>query len=181
MSNFNIIAIDPGNNLGVAILTISTMEYNITNVNTFTVVLDQYVRGIGPSALERNTFLTRVCGELYKTYKPTMVVMEAAFMNPRFPLAVMQLSQYTSTISQTFYNMNPFTKIKSYPPKYIKKYAGGGGKANKLDMLTAVSSIPELSKHIILNRLTEHEIDAVAIGYVALVNLRLHPHELICF
>jgi len=179
-SNFYIIGIDPGSNTGVAIFELSSIDMSILSISTHTVILNNMINGTDV-LLERNIVLSKICSYLYDTYIPKAVAVEAAFLNSRFPKAVMQLSQYTTTIDQTFYNKDNFIKILRYPPKYVKKYIGGGGNADKDGMLLATRNIPELLNNIDLNRLTEHEIDAIAIGYVSITELRRYPHILMSF
>jgi len=178
--HFYVLGIDPGNNTGIAIFKLSTLDMSILSIDTLTVVLNNMITG-DDIQLERNICLSRVCSYLYSLYKPNLIGVEAAFLNSRFPKAVMQLSQYTSTIDQTFYNLNPFIKIMRFPPKYVKKYIGGGGNADKDRMLVAIKDIPELLSNIDLYRLTEHEVDALAIGYISILAIRDAPHLLMCF
>jgi Holliday junction resolvasome RuvABC endonuclease subunit len=178
---FYLLGIDPGNNTGVAIYKIDSTTLDIVDLTTWVVVLNNIINAYGDVQLERNKMLSRIANNLSEIYNPNVLAMEAAFLNSRFPKAVMQLSQYTSTIEQTFINNNPFIKLFKYPPKYIKKYIGGGGNADKDRMLLAVKETPELLSYVELDRITEHEVDAIAIGYVALLELRLYPHLLISY
>jgi len=179
-NNFYIIGIDPGNNTGISIFELSSIDMSILSISTYTVILNNMIVGMD-ILLERNLALNKICSCLYDMYIPKAVAVEAAFLNSRFPKAVMQLSQYTSTIDQAFYNKDNFIKILRYPPKYIKKCIGGGGNADKDGMLRAVKNIPELLNNVNLDRLTEHEIDALAIGYVSITELRRSPHILMSF
>ena len=52
MSYFNILSFDPGNNLGVCIMSIDVETLNIINIETRTVVLDTYVSRDGDSILK---------------------------------------------------------------------------------------------------------------------------------
>ena len=45
-------------------------------------------------------------------------------------------------------------------------------------MLKAIKNIPELSNKIDTTLLTEHEIDAIAIAYTMLKEIRLYPLSL---
>ena len=42
MANFNIISIDPGNNLGISIYTIDDEDYKIVSVETIFLILNNY-------------------------------------------------------------------------------------------------------------------------------------------
>ena len=180
-STFYIIGIDPGNNTGVAIFELDSITLEIISITTSVVVLNNFIIDDDNVMLYRCGFLKNVCTSIYNTYKPKVLSMEAAFMNQRFPKAVMQLSQYTSTVEQTFHACDNFIKIFKYPPKFIKKEIGGGGSADKNAMLIAVNNIPEISSLVDLNRTTEHEVDALAIGYITIAMIRQNPHVLISF
>jgi len=181
LDTFKLVAIDPGNNVGVAVYTISSIDMAVLAIESFTIVLSKQVTGLIDMSMERNIILESACAKLSAIYNPNVVAMETAFLNSRFPKAVMQLSQYTSTVERTFYKYNNFLKLYRYPPKYIKKYIGAGGNADKNDMTVAVSNIPEISNMVDFNRVTEHEIDAIAVGYITVAHLRQYPHELLCY
>jgi len=176
---FYLIGIDPGNNTGLALFEIYTDTFEIKNISTSVVVLNTLVHTEEELLMNRNIILGNLCVRLAETYDPNIMAMEAAFLNSRFPKAVMQLSQYTSTVEQAFYCYNKFIKLFKYPPKYVKKAIGAGGNADKDGMTVAVANISELSSKIDLSRVTEHEIDALAIGYITIQTIRLNPHILI--
>ncbi|MGE3593076.1 MAG: hypothetical protein AB7G52_11385, partial [Arcobacter sp.] len=95
--------------------------------------------------------------------------------NSRFPKAVMQLSQYTAIIEMSINSINSFIKIFKYAPRYIISNVGAGGNANKEDMLSNILTIGELMVHIDVKNMSEHEIDAVAIAYTTLKEIRTYP------
>lgn len=176
---FNIVSIDPGNNIGIAIYTIDSTDYSVHSIKTHTVVLDLHVEK-GPNQLTtRIHYLNKYFSELLEFHNPLVVVEEAAFLNNRFPKAVMQLSQYIAAVDIAIRNYSTTTKVFRYPPKYIKRFIGAGGNADKNDMLKAVKKIKDISKFISLDQVTEHEIDALSIGYVLIQEIRLHPEMLI--
>jgi len=177
---FYVVGIDPGSNTGVAIAGLSAVDLSIRSLESFTLKLTD-VDNVDNIMLNRVQYLQKVCKLLANRYNPNAIGVEAAFLNSRFPKAVMQLSQYTMAIEQTFYSHDSFVKIFRYPPKYVKKYIGAGGNADKDDMTRAVFNIAELSNKIDLNVLTEHEIDAMAILYITVDNIRRQPHLLITF
>jgi len=166
-----IIAIDPGSNTGVTIFKVDK-QYKILKIENKIFKLNKnkltYSKDI---ILNRLLYLTDICNKLYDDYKPEHLFLEAAFMNVRFPKAVMQLSQYIAVIQMSFINKNKNINIKTYPPKYVKKFIGAGGNAKKEDMTKAVSKIKELKK-LLSEDLTEHEIDSIAIGYIGISELK---------
>lgn len=174
METFNIIGIDPGNNLGVSVFTLDT-NLNIKSITTHFRFLEDYPSALTEDKkLARLIYLQQLPYHLVNLYNPIAVGMETAFMNSRFPTAVMALSQYVSTIELNFINANSFIKFFKYPPKYIKKFINTGD-ANKKDMLAGIKKIKEITDVLDLNNKTEHEIDATAIAYVTLQEIRLYP------
>jgi len=176
---FKIVSIDPGNNIGIAIYTIDSNTYKVYSVQTHTVVLDLHVEKSSNQLTSRVYYLNKYFSELLEYHRPLAVVEEAAFLNNRFPKAVMQLSQYIAAIDIAIYSYSSNTKVFRYPPKYIKRFIGAGGNADKNDMLKAAKKIPEINDNIKLDMVTEHEVDALSIGYVFIQELRQHPELLI--
>lgn len=170
---FNILGFDPGGNLGLAAMSIDVKTYEIISIETNTFILDKYLNNKNNVMMDRLVYLNSTVTSICNHYRPVAVGMESAFMNIRFATAVMQLSQYCGTIELSISSYNPFIKIFKYPPKYVKSASIGNGNANKEDMLKGIKKIPELNKHI--NTLGEHEIDAIAIAYIALLQIRNNP------
>lgn len=179
MDTFTLLCIDPGNNVGVAIYTVNAKTLEIISLHTRLFILDNH---IGNTTIDRMPkkllLLDKIVNELSEKYDPLVIGFELAFLNMRFPKAVMQLSQYTGIIEHMFRKSNPFIKFFRYPPKSIKLAIGGGGGANKFGMTEAVKKIPELYRHVLPDYLTEHEVDAVAIGYTTLCDIRKYPYLL---
>jgi len=167
--NFTIVSIDPGTNTGIAIYEISPKDFSIVSLETLTVVLSEY-----GDLLAKLVKIKKTIASIIETYNPIIVSVEAAFLNIRFPKAVMQLSQIISAIELTIKTINSDIKIFEYPPKYIKKIIATGT-ADKDDMTEAVLKIKELSSNININHMSEHEVDAMSIGYVTLLEIRKTP------
>ena len=169
---YTVLGLDPGNNLGIGVLNISTETNEILSVTAQTLVLDKYVEDETFNVmLARIQKLHNVITQLNMIYQPIAVSLEAAFMNSRFPKSVIQLSQYVNTIE--------LASRLSYPPKYIKSVVGAGGTADKNDMKNNLLKIPAIADKIDLNLLSEHAIDSLSIAYVTYKELQLNPHYLI--
>jgi Holliday junction resolvasome RuvABC endonuclease subunit len=179
MDNYiNILAIDPGNNIGVAILTIDVTTFTIVNIETKLYVLENLVDYQDDNRNRILLKLSRIHSiviELFNSYNPAAFAIETSFLNSRFPKAVIQLSQYVGMIEHSFYTCNPYIKLFRYMPKYIKKLVSGRGDADKDGMTVAIRSIPELITHITPELLSEHEVDALSIAYVMLQEIRRYP------
>lgn len=176
-NRYNILAIDPGNNLGISILTIE--DDRIVSVHTRTIVLDNHVNDDSMyRLLDRCMYLDYIVTGLMMEYQPAVVALENAFMNSRFPKSVIQLSQYVVTIELAVRRADCWCKIFKYAPKYIKSKIGAGGTADKSDMKSNLKSIQELNKLLDIDSLTEHSIDSISIGYIAYQDVVQYPHLL---
>lgn len=179
MNTFKLLGIDPGNNVGVAIYTIDAKTLEIIAIETRLFILENHIDNLAIDKIPLKVLaLNNIVNELLVKHDPLIVGFELAFLNMRFPKAVMQLAQYTSIIEYTFRLDNPFIKFFKYPPKYIKASVGAGGNADKNDMMKAIKKIPEITKYILPEYRSEHEIDALSIGYTALNEIRKYPHIL---
>ncbi len=176
----NIIGIDPGNNTGVAIVTVNEITLEVVGITVHNVILDNefnpYIHV--DRMLLRCMVLDRVITTLINVYNPVAVCIETSFLNTRFPLAVLQLTQFTTIIQDRLRTLSPRCKVFRYMPKYIKKYIGSGGDANKFSMAETIGSIPEITKYVNTSILTEHQVDAVAIAMVAIYEIREYPYLL---
>ena len=167
------ISIDPGTStLGVAVWDISFLDnIKINDVTTFTVLIDskQYID-------RRVNQVYRTLIKLYEINQPTFIVHESGFMDRFRPMAYGPIYATIHNIRQAFRDYNKsfdYKDIYMYSPKYVKARIGKGT-ADKDDMLTAVKGIKELN--VFLNDTeSEHEIDALAIGYSHILNMRAMP------
>lgn len=173
MNTFNIVGIDPGGNTGFAILKINLEDLSIVNIDTFNVKITNYSHD--EEMISRLNTLSNVVRDIYTNYSPNLVCMENMFINPKFPNAVMILTQYVTVMTNTWHECNPLIKIHKYAPKFVKS-AVTVGTANKDDMKDTVRSIPELAQQLShLDYMTEHEIDSVCIAYCGLQDIRNNP------
>lgn len=170
-----ILGIDPGNNIGITIYTLDAMTLEILSIETRTIILDNYVHDDKiDRLLHRMVVLGNAINEILWTYNPSAIAIEEAFLNMRFPNAVMQLSRYIGVVLYNAQMFNPFIKLFKYPPMYVKKYIGAHG-VFKDDVTNAVAQYQDITSKISLVGLTEHEIDSIAIGYVAINEIKRYP------
>lgn len=177
--SFNLISIDPGNNTGITVFNINAVTLEINFIESSTYTLNSYIdEESNTKLLDRCMYLNKLLLNYLNYYNPLVIAYERAFMNVRFPNSIIQLSNYINTIEMSIRKYDPWIKVLSYPPKYIKKYVGAGGEAMKDDMKTNLSRISEISSKINLDNLTEHSIDSISIGYVGLNEVRQYNHML---
>ena len=176
MDYINIMSIDPGTNMGISIISVSVPDLKIQGITTSSIDLSTLTT---PNELQDNLLLRTqkiqiIIRNIMDTYHPRVLAMEAAFVNVRFPRSVIYLSHYISAINLTITEADPFIKIFNYPPKKVKATVSGGT-ATKEDMMSAVSAIKEITSCIDPTKLTEHEVDSIAIGYTYIKELRDNP------
>jgi len=112
------------------------------------------------------SLLREMMRELVHRFCPDIIVSEDAFFNPRRPGAYEALIQWILTVS--FLLRDEFNKpLYRIPPKLVKKFISGIGTSDKEGVQSAIFKHKDIIfssdlKDIIL---TEHEGDAIAIGF----------------
>lgn len=175
MNNFNIVSIDPGNNIGISIYTINSLDLSIVNIETRLLILNNFLENDIDKMLTRLMVINNIIKDIHTIYNPLCIGLETSFLNLRFPKAVMQLSQYVGIIEFTSRDINPKCKFFRYMPKFIKSEIMAGGGADKNDMTKAVNNIKEITTFVNPLLLSEHEVDSLAIGYTMLIEIRKYP------
>lgn len=174
---FNIIGIDPGNNLGISIYTINSLDYSIVNISTLIYKLDYYNISCN-NYINKFIYLESIIENIIYNYNPLAIVMEDVFMHVRFPRAVIMLASYVNTIENIIVNSNSLIKLIKVMPKYMKSVISTG-KANKEDIKIGLKGIPEIVKYVNVDLITEHEADAVGLGYLLYKTIQQDPLYLI--
>lgn len=166
------ISIDPGTTTcGVAIFFIDDITFEIKNITSFTITIDNAI------PLEFRLYkLYETLHKIILEVGPMHYVHESSFMNRFRPQAYGPIYAAIFMIRKAFIDYNSTSGLFTYPPKSIKAVVSTGN-ADKDDMFKAVSSIQELSKFL-TGMESEHAIDAMAIGYVHLLNIRQQPELL---
>lgn len=170
-----IAGIDPGGNTGLSIIGLNPMTLSIESIETYVFVLDSY--STETNLVNRLETIDKIIYWLIEKYQPKMIGMESAFLNVRYPKAIITLSSYTTMLEYCINKYGIYTELIKYPPKYIKKIICSGD-ANKDDMMTGVGSILEITNKMDVGSKTEHEIDATAIAYVVIQEIRNYPYVL---
>ncbi len=161
----NIIGIDPGKNLGIAILKVENkkIRYYLTNCNNlekdYMVIKNPNMSMDQKKIVNVNYIIKR----LYRHFPFTYVGIETIFKH-KFANAVIQLSAITTMLKSSIYNVNTNAEIIGIEPKKVKRCIGASGKGDKDDVLEALLKINEFKN---LSRdITSHESDALAIAYI---------------
>jgi len=178
---FKLLGIDPGTNFcGVSIFTIESLD-KIVDVRTELIDISNPIyTDLSNDLFYRLHRLEEAIKKLCLTEYPFMPIalgIEAGFINRFRPAAYGPLAKSSFIIEHAFKDITGSNLIVEYPPSIIKKRVSRQGLATKSDMLTAVLNNDELSPWLI-GMETEHEIDAIAIGYCLLEDIRERPEIL---
>lgn len=108
------------------------------------------------------------------TYKPSFLVYEKPFIHSSRPAAYGALIESTCCIKDAAQRYSPYVDVYEYAPLSIKKRVHAEGFNSKEYVKDALLGINEIS-YFIKNQmvsLDEHSLDAIAIAYTHLLNLR---------
>jgi len=165
------VSVDPGTvTCGVAVWDIDD-NFNISSLYSFTIYID--------NNLDLNTRLNNLYNifkEIMKDLQPYQLAHESGFINRFRPQAYGPIYTTIYLLELAYKEIISPYGIFSYSPKYVKSIVSSGD-ANKDDMLLAVNKIKEVKQYL-TGYETEHEIDAIAIGYSHLLNIRYMPEIL---
>lgn len=174
--DFNVLAIDPGANMGIAVVTISMADKRMYVKDSFTLTMDEATRA---NLIHREEVLTRrhsikdylqhKLTRLLDRYDIDHVIYEAAY-NSRSLVAYDSLVFYGNTISDVCHYYDFDLTYESITPSQVKTNIGvKGNSGDKEAIRKAVVRCAdiELPQWLHLEDLTEHAVDAIAIAYVA--------------
>lgn len=172
LGNFTYIGIDPGTNTGIAI--IEAKNFEIVSVKTISLNLKVHFLETGDK-LDRYITLREYLVDIFKTHKPVSVAREEVFKG-RYANAHAELTRLALMIDFAKKDYSEELQLLTYAPKKVKAFFGKKGNADKDDMREALKSNHEL-KIFYNENLTEHEIDALAIAYLAFKGEKDDPED----
>lgn len=108
--------------------------------------------------------------EIMDIYHPQVVASEDCFINMRMPNAIKSLTLVIHTIEEVC-RLKFGMPVFKFAPMLVKKTFTAKGSADKNAMKNALllSNDIDLSK-VDISLMTEHEIDAIAVGYTAITH-----------
>jgi len=162
-----IISIDPGTmHCGVVVWFINPNNLSIRDMLSFTIEVNPNL-----NVEDRIWLLKEKLLDIYIDFNPIHLAHESAFLNRLRPMAYGPIYTTINVIRKSFIDYSgSFNSIFSYPPKLVKSFVSKGT-ANKDDMRSAVTNLKELQPFL-TGYESEHEIDALAIGYGHILNIR---------
>lgn len=173
------LAVDPGlTNAGIAVFTIDFITFEIKGIKTFPSTFihaaQSNVLGIGEKLSHRflkARFQANYLLTLTAVIKPAFIVIEAPFFSMKFPGAFRPLVELLGIYRTELYYRFPELHLVTYEPREVKKSVGAK-MIGKEEVLKALVKIPEIMLFFDPSNKTEHEIDAVAVGFKHLLALR---------
>lgn len=182
-------AIDPGQSMaGIAILTFNFSTLTFTRMEAFTSITPNNLhrRGLGAGEgssyrFAKATHQSTVINQYAAQYKPAFVVVESPFFSMDQPGAFRPLVELLATIRFNLNKMSASTPMILYEPREVKASVGCKRMSKKEEVVKAMLLIPEITDLIDLSTLSEHAIDAIAVGYKHMSALRaLYQQKRIC-
>lgn len=174
---FTLLSIDPGNNLGLAISVINPLDKTMTVVFSITLISDKAIRYDGNERVltlsrneRRERYLRPIITQLLEQYNVDAVIYESAFVAKSI-VAYDSLKFYGDFIRRCSQDYYWDILLQTVSPSKVKKILGVAGNSGDKDLMTsAVANHPSIifSDGINVADMTEHAIDAIAIGYVVL-------------
>jgi len=171
VTNFNIIGIDPGSNMGVSILTLD-QSLNITGLEVLTIKaninlnVDQDLVDLHTARFYRLKEQKKRLINLFMVNMPIIVACESPYFNSRMPTAFESLVEMISNIKTALTEYNDFMELFKIDPSTIKKTVGANGIAKKEAIKLAVGKLNMVKTYINdFDDLDEHSIDSIAVVY----------------
>jgi len=181
-NNFNIIGVDPGSNfVGVSVLEVNVETFQIHKISSETINLSKIKSRTEPNydITYKMDNLLHYLTELFRANNPSVVSIENPFMFSKRPGAVIPLAKSLAIIEQAAITYDDSVLIYRISPSEVKNAIGAKGNADKDTMLSTLEHHPILGYYIDIERMSEHEIDAVAMGYGAYMAVCNNPYLLI--
>lgn len=171
-----ILSIDPGTiHLGITIFKLDK-DLNIENLKTIELLLKEDNKNITmPNLSYRVHKFSKEFRELLKEYHPNTVAFETPFINFRRPASVIPLAMIMGLITTIALDYDPYIYIHKISPSEVKNAIGAKGNSDKDGVLKAIKKNKEISKHINLDNISDHEVDSIAVGYGFLKIFRKTP------
>lgn len=171
---YRIIGIDPGTNkLGIAVLDIDLLTKQVSIRAAMTLGAQAAINEDAFTAKSRGmryaqiAYLSHAMKSLFINTEPNLVIHESPFMG-KFPEAYQALSECIGAIRWGIDQYDRTVPIEAVDPSRAKKAVGAavGKNQTKDDVRVAVVKLG-LHRHpdVDLALLSEHAIDAIAVGY----------------
>jgi len=162
------IAIDPSStNLGIALIR-TDARLRIKDIKYDTIVVnnkDPFMNT--PKLYIRMGKIRETLNEVFNNDEIVNLSYESPFFNALRPGAIAPLAASIATTVASYQTFHPFGSISEFAPTVVKNAMGCSGRADKDAMREAFKKNKKVNAFY-CEFMTEHEIDAIAVGLCAL-------------
>lgn len=176
------LAIDPGtNDCGISVYYCHPSDLSIIKIESSTIISDKVELEGDIDLLDSHTEryikvkkVQKAFIRLLQHYQPHMVCCESPFYHKLHPGAYAPLVEIIFSLRDAVANFNKLIPMYLYEPLLIKKTLTGKAFADKNLMRASLSEVKEICETLTLevSQLSEHAVDATAIGWLHLQSLR---------
>lgn len=171
---YRIIAIDPSTSqIGIAVIEVDLSNGAINIPFSYTFRRRDLIRGhkwMADVYGEREAAVYcygNVLRNLLVVWEPSAVAIEAPYLD-KFPQAFKALTEICTTFRNAVIDWDPTVPVEFTDPATVKKSIGVSGKSDDKGLMREgiiKSELPiHYSNNISISTMTEHEVDAVAVG-----------------
>ena len=177
---FNLLSFDPGSKMfGIALFKVDIKTLTINSCNAWTINIEKFhinnilIETYGYRYAKLLVLKEYLLG-LFNLYHPFIIATESPFINSKFPLSGIVLFEVLNRIKDAIAEYDNLKMLYMIPPSNVKNAVGVIGDAKKDPMNIALQRLPDLNyKGLIrLSDLDEHSIDALAVGYGKITEMR---------
>lgn len=174
-----LIGLDPGSiKLGCGLLYIDCYSLEIYSSTAFTLRGDWMARNSWQEAqygnrLSRIDHLRAALIEVFRQYQVVDIASESPFMSITKPSAYGALTEVICAIREATWQYDPWKTLTLIDPPTVKNAVGAAGNAGKDPVREGIARLRELNLQVPLDALDEHAVDALAVCYARLAQLRL--------
>lgn len=182
--NKRVIAVDPGVNLGLACIEVDMNNRELKVLDAHTCSLNKVAEEDFPELIElvgiqltRIHLMNKVIGKYIRCWDPDYLTHETAFsahgrgMNSGSIESFASLRENILGIKMASLNADQNIPIIPTNPSTVKYRVIGKKNSDKDQMLDGVKSLSDLDSTLVdLDKLDQHGVDAIAIGYTFIID-----------
>lgn len=175
---YTLLTIDPGlNNTGLAFFKIDPDQPAILSIDTELLSAQRLVDDSGFDQedhferLVKRSAQARALKRILEHLDPCIVVCESPFFNAKRPSSFAILTEVVTHLFDTVAMHNPLCRFHWHAPQHVKKAIGCAGIKGKEIIQESLQKIDQITSVLVkpLDEISEHERDAIAVGFSYLV------------
>ena len=175
---YRVIGIDPGvNSLGLSVFEKNVKNGKIALVWSETIKSKRFEKDYSDIAKRDGERFAKVWGykntlvDYFNNFQPNSVISEGNYMG-KFPNAYSALTEMVLIIRLALMDYNSSISLKVIDPSTVKKFLGVKGNASDKNLINEKIKSLDIIFHLPqkIDKLDEHSIDSIAIGYWGVKN-----------